>query len=209
MPDPYDFSAMLVDINMFIRPRLCVMDGIMAMEGNGPRNGVPKNLGVLLFSNDPVALDSIACKIVGLDPECCPPLSAGEKAGLGTYHYDRIEVVGERVEKLIDTNFDVIRTPPMSSKGSRARVFLRNRLSQRPVIDTKACSRCGTCVNICPVDPKAVDWTIDDKSRPPVHRYGECIRCYCCQESCPDGAISARDTVLGRLFQKANIVNRI
>jgi hypothetical protein len=52
LPDPYDFAAMLVDINTFIKPRLYVMDGITAMEGNGPRSGKPKQLNVLLLSAD-------------------------------------------------------------------------------------------------------------------------------------------------------------
>ena len=44
LPDPYDFATMLVDLNTLIKPRLYIMDGIMAMEGNGPRSGRPKQL---------------------------------------------------------------------------------------------------------------------------------------------------------------------
>ena len=32
LPDPYDFATMLVDLNTLIRPRLYVMDAVMAME---------------------------------------------------------------------------------------------------------------------------------------------------------------------------------
>ena len=39
LPDPYDFATMLVDLNTLIKPRLYIMDGIVAMEGNGPRSG--------------------------------------------------------------------------------------------------------------------------------------------------------------------------
>jgi uncharacterized protein (DUF362 family) len=42
LPDPWDFSTMLVDLNTLIKPRLYVMDGIIAMEGNGPRSGKVK-----------------------------------------------------------------------------------------------------------------------------------------------------------------------
>ncbi|MFC1907626.1 DUF362 domain-containing protein, partial [Chloroflexota bacterium] len=83
MPDPHDFATMLVDLNTLIKARLYIMDGIMAMEGNGPMGGKPKKLGVLLFSRDPVALDSIACKIIDLKPEFVPTSKPGEKAGLG------------------------------------------------------------------------------------------------------------------------------
>jgi len=83
MSDPFDFAKMLVDLNTLIKPRLYIMDGIMAMEGNGPRSGKPKKLGVLLLSNDPVAIDSIACKIINLNPEYVPTSIPGETAGLG------------------------------------------------------------------------------------------------------------------------------
>jgi uncharacterized protein (DUF362 family) len=72
MGDPYNFATMLVDINTFIKPRLFIMDGIMAMEGNGPRNGISRALNVLLCSSDPVAIDAIACKIINLSPEFVP-----------------------------------------------------------------------------------------------------------------------------------------
>src|SRR5665811_1237009 len=65
---------------MCIRDRY-IMDGIMAMEGNGPRNGHPRKLGVLLFSTDPIALDAVACKIINLDPADVPTAKLGTSAG--------------------------------------------------------------------------------------------------------------------------------
>ena len=200
LPDPYDFATMLVDLNTLVRSRLYIMDGIMAMEGNGPRSGRPKKMGVLLFSSDPVALDSIACKIIGLDPEYVPTSKPGEKAGLGTYHYESIEVTGERVESFIDKDFDVIRTRPVSVTGGRARTFIKNRICLRPTIDKPKCTKCGTCVKMCPVAPKAVNWPAGDESKAPTYSYNRCIRCFCCQESCPEGAVAVENPLLGRIF---------
>jgi len=200
MPDPYDFSTMLVDLTTLIRPRLYIMDAIMAMEGNGPRNGRPKKLNVVLFSTDPVSLDSAACKIVGLDPEHLPTAKPGEKAGLGTYHYENIEIVGEDIESFIDRSFEVVRRPPVSSKGGRIKRFIKNRISPRPVIDGTKCTRCGTCVMVCPAYPKAINWVRGDTSRHPVYKYDRCIRCYCCQEVCPEGAISVKNILWGKIF---------
>ena len=200
MPDPYDFATMLVDLNTLIRPRLYIMDAIVAMEGNGPRNGKPKRLGVLLFSSDPIALDSIACRIIDLDPEFVPTSKAGEKAGLGTYHYDSIEVIGDKVESFIDKDFEVIRKPPVSFTSGRIRTFIKNHTCSRPAIDESKCTNCGTCVKMCPVSPKAVDWHTGDRHKPPAYKYGRCIRCYCCQESCPEGAIAVQNTLLGKVF---------
>jgi len=210
MPNPYDFATMLVDLNTLIRSRLYIMDGIMSMEGNGPRSGTPRKLGVLLLSSDPVALDSIACRIIALDPECVPTSKPGEKAGLGTYHYENIETVGEKVESFIDAGFDVIRTPPVSITGGRMARFARNRLCPRPTIEKKKCTGCGTCINMCPVVPKAVDWRDGDESKPPRYSYGRCIRCYCCQESCPEGAVAVGNPLAGRvLFRLASALSSI
>lgn len=74
LPDPHDFATMLVDLNTLVKPRLYVMDGIMAMEGNGPRSGKPKKMGVLLFSSDPVAIDATACRIIDLTRRSYPHL---------------------------------------------------------------------------------------------------------------------------------------
>ena len=200
MADPLDFAKMLVDLNALIKPRLYIMDGIIAMEGNGPRSGKAKKLGVLLFSNDPVAIDSIACKIINLNPEYVPTSIAGEMAGLGTYHYENIEVVGDNIESAIDTNFEVIRKPitPVSTGGLRK--FIRNQTCPRPMINKTICTNCGICAKHCPVKPKAVDWHNGNKSIPPTFEYEPCIRCYCCQELCPEGAIFLHNPILGKIF---------
>ena len=200
LPDPYDFATMLVDLNTFIKPRLYIMDGITAMEGNGPRSGKPKQLNVLLFSGDPIALDATACRIINLNPAILPTSQPGEDAGLGTYHAENIELVGGDIESFFDRGFEVNRTPPAHSTGGRLSTFIKNRITQRPVIDKARCDLCGVCVKMCPVRPRAVDWYKGDKSRPPRHNYDRCIRCYCCQETCPDGAILIESPLLGRLF---------
>lgn len=200
LADPYDFATMLVDLTTLIMPRLYIMDGIMAMEGNGPRNGKPHKLGILLFSSDPVALDAVACRIIDLNPQFVPTSAPGEKAGLGTYHSENIKVVGDKLESFIDEGFEVVRKPPISVKSGVIRTFLKNQICPRPDINETLCTNCGTCVKVCSVDPKAVNWHSGDESTPPTFNYDQCIRCFCCQELCPEGAITIQDTLLGRVF---------
>jgi formate hydrogenlyase subunit 6/NADH:ubiquinone oxidoreductase subunit I len=75
-------------------------------------------------------------------------------------------------------------------------------ITPRPYIVHERCTRCGTCVQVCPVDPKAVDWRGGDRSVPPVHEYERCIRCYCCQEMCPERAIEVKTPPLGRIIRR-------
>jgi Pyruvate/2-oxoacid:ferredoxin oxidoreductase delta subunit len=191
---------MLVDINTFIRPRLYVMDGIVAMEGNGPRNGKSRPMKVLIFSADPIAMDSIACKMIDLNPEFVPTSKPGEKANLGTYHYENMDIAGERIESFVVTDFQVLRKPPITTSAGTMRALLKNRLTPRPVIDTAKCTCCGTCIKMCPVKPTAIDWMQQEAGKSPKHNYDKCIRCYCCQETCPEGAITIKTPLLGRLI---------
>jgi formate hydrogenlyase subunit 6/NADH:ubiquinone oxidoreductase subunit I len=74
--------------------------------------------------------------------------------------------------------------------------YISNVICRRPVIDPRKCTRCGQCVQACPVRPKAVDWHDGNRKHSPSYKYLRCIRCYCCQEICPEGAISVKRSML-------------
>lgn len=202
LPEPERFGAMLADLAGMIGPRLHVMDAVTAMEGNGPRGGTPKRVGLLLLSADPVALDATASRIIGLRPEYVPPTRCGEAAGLGTARAEGIEIVGEPVASVAVAGFDVVNTPPKPLPQRGLMRLARDRIVPRPVIVEAACTRCGECVNVCPTAPKSVDWVNADRDRPPRYRYKTCIRCYCCQELCPESAIVIKTSWLGRLLPR-------
>ena len=202
LPDPERFGRMLADLAAMLRPRLHIVDGVMAMEGNGPRGGTPRQVGVLLFSTDPVALDAVASRIIGLDPEYVPTTTCGEAAGLGTAQADRIEIVGEPLADVAVEGFEVVAKRPSSLPKRGLMRLLRDRVVPRPVIIKARCTRCGQCVEVCPTDPKSVDWLNGNRKRPPAYRYKSCIRCYCCQELCPESAIVIKTPWLGKLLPR-------
>jgi uncharacterized protein (DUF362 family)/NAD-dependent dihydropyrimidine dehydrogenase PreA subunit len=201
-PNPLDFGKMLVCLNLYLKPRLYIMDGIIAMEGNGPRGGDPVKMNVLLLSADPVALDATLCRLIDLNPEFVPTIPPGKAWGLGTYLPGEIELVGDPVEPLVNKAFIVSRAPVKAATTPSGTVTLfKNLVSPRPVINPEKCIRCGICVNMCPVSPKAVDWHDGDKTKPPTHKYERCIRCFCCQEMCPERAITVQTPWLGRVLR--------
>jgi uncharacterized protein (DUF362 family)/ferredoxin len=193
------FSRMLVDLNRLLKPRLFIMDGVVAMEGNGPQNGTPRPMNVLLFSSDPVALDATFCRLVDLDPQLVLPIRYGAALGLG--NSEDVEIVGDPIDALVQRNFVVNRRPASTTdEPGRPSRLARRFVVPKPVIREAACTHCGTCVSVCPVTPKAVEFRGSGRSEPPVHDYRRCIRCYCCQELCPEGAIEVVVPLLGRLI---------
>jgi len=201
LPNADLFSRMLVDLNRLLRPRLFVMDGIVAMEGNGPQNGTPRAMNVLLLSTDPVALDATVCRIIGLDPALVLPVVHGDRTGLG--RASDISWVGDPIESLLMPDFEVNRRRASTTGGpGRYSRWARRFVVPRPTVLPKACTRCGTCVEVCPVSPKAVRFEDGDRSSVPSHRYDRCIRCYCCQELCPEGAIELHVPLLGHVIHR-------
>jgi uncharacterized protein (DUF362 family)/Pyruvate/2-oxoacid:ferredoxin oxidoreductase delta subunit len=195
-PIPQEFSRMLVALNLLLRARLHVVDGVMAMEGNGPRSGDLRPLGILLFSTDPVAIDAVMCRLVELNPLYMGSARPGRAWGLGTYLEEEIELVGDPWTRAANGDFRVPRGPVLDLAGGGGMTYLNHLIGRRPVIDARKCTRCGQCVQACPVHPKAVDWHDGNRKKPPSHKYLRCIRCYCCQETCPEGAIAVRHTIL-------------
>lgn len=195
LPLPDNFARMLVDLNLLIKPRLYIMDAIMAMDGNGPRRGRPFHLGMLLFSTDPVALDATACRLIGLKPETVSMIKYGQLYGLGNFETDNIKILGDFDNNPVFSNF-VRMTMPFKNK------WLHNSVISRPEIDPNLCVKCGVCIQMCPVKPPAVDWQNGDQNIPPVHDYNHCIRCFCCQELCPEGAIKLFTPFMGRLLRR-------
>jgi uncharacterized protein (DUF362 family)/NAD-dependent dihydropyrimidine dehydrogenase PreA subunit len=202
LPNSYDFAKMLVDLDRFVKPRLYIMDGIMGMEGNGPRGGNPKKMNILLFSEDPVALDATVCRLINLEPELVPTIKFGQEAGRGTFEKNKIELLGDDFDSFRQSDFKIDRNKIKVFKKSGIANFLQNLFVPKPVIDHDKCIKCGMCVNMCPARPKAVNWNNDDKTNPPVYIYNDCIRCYCCQEICPEKAISLKKSFFAAFVRR-------
>jgi len=197
--DVMGFSALLVEIALRVRPRLHVMDGIVAMEGNGPRSGDPTPMNALLLSEDPVALDATFCRLIALDPANVPTTTIGAERGLGQYRAEQIEILGDPIEELRNPDFRVVRTRVRSNAYLAHVTAIKNVTLPKPVIDEALCVRCGKCVEACPVPDKAVRFD-DGRKAPPRYHYDLCIRCYCCHEMCPERAVEKHTPLLGRIL---------
>lgn len=91
----------IVDLNQIALPELTILDGTIGMEGLGPNSGDPVNLGLVMASTDTVALDAVACGVMGIPVEEVRYIGMAAEAGLGCADITRIDVVGLTVEEVV------------------------------------------------------------------------------------------------------------
>ncbi|MFH1718018.1 MAG: DUF362 domain-containing protein [Planctomycetota bacterium] len=105
MHSEYNFSRKsLLNYNMFhlaqeIYPDLGVIDGFEAMEGNGPTGGTPVDARIAMASLDPLAMDTLATKLMGFDPSRIMYLASMAQAGMGQGDLSKVEVLGTPPEQ--------------------------------------------------------------------------------------------------------------
>jgi uncharacterized protein (DUF362 family) len=58
----------IVDLHSVFPRQFALVDGIVGMEGNGPIQGTPKAVGILVAGRDPAAVDATCCRIMRIDP---------------------------------------------------------------------------------------------------------------------------------------------
>jgi uncharacterized protein (DUF362 family) len=88
----------IVDIAATRTPDLAIVDGIVGMEGDGPLNGTPKAMGVVVMGCDLPAVDATCCRLMQLDPERLGYLALAQRKKLGHIAAGRIEQLGETID---------------------------------------------------------------------------------------------------------------
>jgi uncharacterized protein (DUF362 family) len=94
-----DLDQHMVDINKIRLPDLTVLDGLIAMEGMGAGEaGNPVEMGIIMASRDPVALDCVASQCMGIEnPLVVSTTRIANHDGLGCGNPFLIEVVGDTI----------------------------------------------------------------------------------------------------------------
>jgi Pyruvate/2-oxoacid:ferredoxin oxidoreductase delta subunit len=174
---------------------LTIIDGVQALQGEGPERERKRNVGLIAAGSDCVSIDSILALIMGLKPEDIMTTKEAAQRKLGEARIAEIQILGEKLNKFTDQPFRLpvttfkyrISQPIISFAGRFIRFY--------PVIDLEACSRCRACIEICP------QRIIQEKDQRITIDYSGCIFCFCCQEACPNAAISVKRSLLVKLLR--------
>lgn len=189
-----EFAGMLLDLAGIVKPVLSIVDGIVGMEGNGPRNGHPVKAGILLAGTNCFAVDVVMAEIMGFDPLLLPVTALALSRKL-TPALANIDFVGDA--HALRLHFAAPRS--MLSLEDRlpkwAAELGHSQLTAKPSIAAN-CVACGRCVAHCP--PQAMRMA---NSRVYID-YDKCIRCYCCQELCPENAVQVTEGLLLKIVRR-------
>lgn len=197
--DAYDFSKEVVRIADCVRPCLNIVDGIVAMEGDGPSGGSLIELGVIAAGKDMYSVDEICCRLIELPPMHLTTLEIAHHLNL--WKENDVTVVGDPMDELRPSRFVL---PSTYTHGLRdwwiSRLVMRiiwRHFKAQPLIYENLCKRCGLCVGACPVSAIVQE----DLSYAPKIITEQCIQCFCCHEVCPYKAVKIKSSPLLKIVQ--------
>ncbi len=189
------FALMLLELAERFAPALSIMDAVVGMEGNGPGSGDPVQLGALLASPHTLALDTVATALVNLPHSSVWTQQIALQTGRPGARLEEISLLGTPLQDLATRHFLPAKSTDVNfGLPAPVKNLLKNATTAQPRI-TDLCKRCNHCVTHCPPEAMTLG-----KAKAEID-YGRCIRCFCCQELCPHGAIETRQGALLRLME--------
>ncbi|MFW6172353.1 MAG: DUF362 domain-containing protein [Elusimicrobiota bacterium] len=193
-PHPKRFAQAIADLYSLVVPDFTILDGIEAMDGDGPVNGGIKKLNRIFISKNTNALDSVVERMCGINPKKVILTREIWKRGLG--NIENVKVKKDYSES--DEGFKNFKVPIISKIGSKIPEWVVNMFSGSllhfPKVNMHLCSECGMCAKICPVN------AIELKTGEPFINKNNCIKCFCCAERCPEKAIYEDKRFLAKIF---------
>lgn len=166
------FAEMLIDVLSVVNPNLIIMDGIVGMQGDGPAGGNPVELGVILASDESVAMDLAVCRMLDIEPIGIPTLKEAKIRNMWP---------NEIAFPLLSP--DDVKYKKFILPSTAGHLLTGEKKPEKYPIIMPNCTACGECVEICP--RKA----IKIKNNKAQVSYSKCIKCYCCHEICEYNAI--------------------
>jgi uncharacterized protein (DUF362 family)/NAD-dependent dihydropyrimidine dehydrogenase PreA subunit len=203
----YDLGRNIFVLNRVVRPDLILVDGVIGMEGNGPGDGDPVGLGIVLMSDSAIVNDRVVCRLMDVPLSAVPYLLHAREAGL----FEE----GEELE--LESQVPVLRKLRLAPPRSRLAVLSEDRKllwlkhAVRPIVaqpkvtevayklkiiqdvysleddslrlvgrDATTCGDCHRCADACPTLVPLSEIGVEFK---------DCVQCLYCWWVCPRDAL--------------------
>ncbi|MCX5692922.1 MAG: DUF362 domain-containing protein [Candidatus Omnitrophica bacterium] len=193
-PSPEEFVKVLVDTFEITRPDLVLMDGVVAMDRQGPSSGRLRYPGLFVAGEDSVAVDSVFAELIGIKPLDILSTKEAYKRKLGEADLKNVEILGGSIKENLVSDFNIPGTPELIAILGPCAKFVMRFIKFWPSIDERLCKKCMICRDSCPVSAITIN---PNKS---VMDLKKCIRCMCCHEVCPHKAIELKRNFLAKVF---------
>ncbi len=183
-------TEFFVELYRWRIPDLNIVDGILAMEGDGPTAGSPKKVGIIAGGRDGVAVDAVCARLIGFQsPRAIKLIETAEKKGLVGFDLDN---------PAVDGSFEVVRdfahpsTYAANIPGKKSGFALSVQEYMQgwselggvqPTVHEERCNQCGDCPDACPTG------SILQQMYPKINP-DTCSSCFSCVEVCPKKAIT-------------------
>lgn len=95
-----DLGQKFADLYRVRKADLTFIDGIIAMEGQGPHAGTPVEMNLFIAGTDTVAVDAVASYVMGFETIEIPAVRIAATDGLGERDIDKIEIAGTPIAEV-------------------------------------------------------------------------------------------------------------
>lgn len=95
-----NLNQAVAELNQVLKPNLIVVDGTIAMEGDGPIAGTPVGLNMVMAGTDAVAVDTVCARVMDIDPEEVAPIVWAKKMGFGIGDEREIRILGNSISEV-------------------------------------------------------------------------------------------------------------
>ena len=185
----------ILDAHLARVPDWNLVDAVVGMEGYGPSHGNPRPMGWIVASRNALAADVVVAFMMGYsDPFSIPLLASAARRSMGPTQRTEIGLSGAQWEDLPVRGF--LKSPSALRRfvPTPLRGAAHSLVKLSPLWNSKACTFCGACSAVCPV--KAV------RAGPlEIHiDRARCVRCLCCHEMCPTGAMEVKPNLIARFL---------
>lgn len=197
------FMDFLFDIHTYLGKKLVlnITDAVVGMEGFGPSNGEPREIGALVVGANAVCVDVVATRLINLTPNHTPIIKKAIARGIIAPNLP-VNVLGEKIEDMVIKTFKTIEPNNFKPYANYVPRFLQGTvhrlMTKRPVIAKIKCKGCKKCHDHCPAKAITMYPKKDGKQYAKIN-YNKCIRCYCCQELCPFGIVKVKSGIVYKL----------
>ena len=182
-------TEFFVDLYRWRVPDLNIVDGILAMEGDGPSFGNPREVGKIIAGKDGIAVDAICARLIGFEnPRGIKLIDLAEKKGLVNFDLNHPQVDGplEVIEDFIHPSTYTVnisgKKSPFAANSEKHYQVWAELGKVNPACKDALCTQCSDCLSACPSGALLLQ---------PYPKIApeKCVSCFCCVEACPEKAL--------------------